>query len=146
MSLQNKIEQDIKLAMTQKNELEVSVLRMAKSALQNKLIEIKKKELTDEEVLLVLSNQAKRRKEAAESFTKGGREEMAQKELDELKIIEKYLPVQIGKEEIKKIVLEVIEKMGDNKNFGAVMGQAMAKLKGRADGKLVTQIVKEQMG
>ena len=104
MSLQNKIEQDIKLAMTQKNELEVSVLRMVKSALQNKLIEIKKKELSDDEVLSVLSNQAKRRKEAAESFAKGGREEMAQKEKDELIIIEKYLPKQMTEEEIKKIL------------------------------------------
>ncbi|XOU93980.1 MAG: GatB/YqeY domain-containing protein [Candidatus Kerfeldbacteria bacterium] len=146
MSLQNKIEQDIRQAMTQKNELEVSVLRMVKSALQNKSIELKKKELGDDEVLSVLSNQAKRRKEAADSFAKGGREEMAQKEKDELKIIEKYLPEQMSEDDVKKIVLEIIDKMGDNKNFGAVMGQTMAKLNGQADGKLVTQIVKDELG
>ncbi len=70
---------------------------------------------------------------------------MAQKEKDELVIIEKYLPEQMSEEKVRKIIKEVITEMGDQKNFGAVMGQAMAKLKGQADGKLVTQLVKEEM-
>jgi len=145
MSLQNDIEKDFKEAMTQKKEIDVSVLRLIKSAIHNQMIADKKKELSDEEVMAVITNQAKRRKESIEAFTKGDREELAVKERAELQIIEKYLPEQLSEEEIKKVVQDIIGKSGDNPNFGAVMGLTMAQLKGQADGKMVTQIVKAEL-
>ncbi len=143
MSLQNQIEKDLKEAMLQKKEINVSVLRMIKSAVHNQMIADKKKELPDEEIMAVIANQAKRRKESIEAFSKGGRSELVLKEQRELAIIEQYLPKQMSEEEIKKVVQEVISKIGDNPNFGTVMGQCMGRLKGQADGKLVTQVVKE---
>lgn len=145
MSLQNDIEKDLKEAMTQKKEIEVSVLRLIKSAIHNQMIADKKKELSDEEVMAVITNQAKRRKESIEAFTKGDREELAAKERAELQIIQKYLPEQLSDEEIKKVVQDIIGQAGDNPNFGAVMGQTMAKLKGQADGNVVTKIVKAEL-
>lgn len=145
MSLQTQIENDLKEAMTQKKEIDVSVLRMIKSAAHNQMIAEKKKELNDEELMAVITNQAKRRKESITAFNNGNRPELAAKEEAELQIIEKYLPEQLSEEEVKKVVQEVIKGMGDNPNFGAVMGQSMAKLKGQADGKIVTQIVKAEL-
>jgi len=145
MSLQNQIEKELKEAMTQKKATEVSVLRMIISAVKNQMIADKKKELNDEEVMAVITNQAKRRKESIAAFEKGGRQDLADQEKAELEIIQAYLPEQLSAEEIKKAVDDIISKQGDNPNFGAVMGQVMAKLKGQADGKIVTQIVKDAL-
>ncbi len=142
MPLVQKIDQDLRAAMTERDALTVSVLRMVKSALHNQQIALKKKELSEAEVLSVLQNQAKRRRESIEAFTKGERKELALKERHELEIIERYLPVQLSPEEIKKVVQSVISASAE-KNFGLVMRAAMAKLKGQADGALVSKTVKE---
>ena len=145
MSLQETIDQDLKKAMIQKEELVVSVLRMFKSALHNQVTAKKKKKLSDEEALEIIVSQAKKYKDSIEAFKKGNRDDLVEKEEKELKIIKQYLPEQLSSEEINKIVQEVISQVGDEKNFGKVMGQVMGRVKGRADGKVVTQIVKESL-
>jgi uncharacterized protein YqeY len=145
MSLQETIDQDLKGAMIQKKELVVSVLRMLKSALHNQVIAKKKKKLSDEETLGIILSQAKKCKDSIEAFKKGSRDDLVEKEEQELKIIKQYLPKQLSSKEINKIVQEVIGQVGDEKNFGKVMGQVMGRVKGRADGNVITQIVKESL-
>lgn len=146
MNLKERITKDTIEALKKKNETEVSVLRMLSSAIKNAEIEAKK-ELSDEETVQILTKQAKQRKEAIEEYKKAGREELAEKEEKELKIIEEYLPEKMSEEEILKIVEEIVseqkpEGMGD---FGKIMGAAMAKLKGKADGNTVSEAVKKAL-
>ncbi len=144
MEIIKQLEKDLVEAMKAKRETELSVLRMLKTALKNKAIELKK-DLTADEALAVLKSEAKKRRDSIEAFKDGGREDLAEKETSELVILEKYLPEQMSedqvREEAKKIIDELTEEQKNN--FGAVMGQVMAKLKGKADGGLVGKIVKE---
>ena len=143
MSLQETIDQDLKKAMIQKNELVVSVLRLIKSAFHNQLIAKKKKKLSDQEALEIITSQAKKCKDSIEAFKKGNRDDLVEKEEQEFKVIEQYLPKQLSSKEINKIVQEVVDQIEDKKNFGDVMGRVMSKIKGQADGKVVTQVVKD---
>ena len=101
--------------------------------------------LLEDEVLEIISSEIKKRKEAVLLFEKGGRIELAEKEKEEAKILEKYLPEQLSEEEIKKLARDIIEKNGakDLKDTGKIMAELMPKLKGKADGSLVSKIVKE---
>ena len=101
--------------------------------------------LLEDEVLEIISSEIKKRKEAALLFEKGKRMDLAEKEKEEAKILEKYLPEQLSEEEIKKLAREIIEKNGakDLKNMGKIMAGLMPKLKGRADGGLVSKIIRE---
>ncbi len=101
--------------------------------------------LSNEELLEIISSEAKKRKEAILGYEKGGREDSVKKEKAELEILEKYLPEQLSEEEIKKMVKEIIEKSGTSemKDMGKVMSEIMPKVKGRADGNLVSGIVKK---
>lgn len=143
MSLQETIDRDLKKAMIQKDELAVSVLRMLKSALHNRIIAKKKKKLSDQETLEVISSQAKQHKDSIEAFKKGNRDDLVKKEEREFEVIKQYLPKQLSVQEIKKIVQEIIGPMGDEKDFGRVMKQVMGRVKGQADGQVVSQVVKE---
>ncbi len=144
MEIIKQLEEDLVEAMKAKRETELSVLRMLKTALKNKSIELKN-DLTADEALAVLKSEAKKRRDSIDAFKDGGREDLAEKEATELLILEKYLPEQMSedqvREEAKKIIDELTEEQKNN--FGAVMGQVMAKLKGKADGGLVGKIVKE---
>ncbi len=159
-----KIQQDLALALKGKKELELSVLRLLNSAIVNKekvkrykiskekpdLTETeleKESELSDEETLEVISWELKKRKEAAIEFEKGKRMELAEKEKKEAEILEKYLPEQFSEEEIKKLVQQVIDKSGakEIKDMGKIMSELMPKVKGKADGNLVSKIVKEML-
>ena len=159
-SLQEKINQDLKKAFMGKEELTVSVLRMLNSAIHNKEIEkrtkcsktekdIKKLEelskLTEEEVLEVVSSEAKKRRDSIVEFEKGGRQDLADKETKELEILKKYLPEQMGEEQIREEVKKVIEEMNTAgpKDMGKVMSALMPKLKGKAEGGIVSKIVNE---
>ena len=152
MSFYQRINNDLKDAMKAGDNFKVSALRMFLSVFHNKEIEKKGKglepALTDEEIIEILGREAKKRKESAEIYIKGGRQDLAGKESGELEIINKYLPEQIGSEEIEKIVAAIIEKTGakDIKNFGKVMGEAMKELKGKADASLVSEIVRKKLG
>lgn len=148
MPLEEQINQDLKKAMTDKNTSVVAALRFLLSAMHNEAIARKKKDkkLTDEEALSVIAAQAKKRKESIIAFCQGGRNEMAAQEEEELKIISQYLPTPLTETEIKKVVQGVFNSIGEEKNFGQIMKQAMAKLKGQADGQVVARIVKELLG
>lgn len=162
MSIKEKITTDLKDALKEKKELEVSVFRMLLAAILNKEKEkraklakeeeglkeeelAKKSQLTDEEVLEVVSSEAKKSKEAIEAFKKGGRADLVGKEKAELEILKKYLPEQFSEEEIKKLVQEAIAKVGASspKDMGKVMAELMPQVKGKADGNTVSKIVKE---
>lgn len=151
MTLEAKIKSDFITAFKARNAEVADTLRMLQSALHNRIIEKKGKgeeaTLSDEEVLEIIRRESKKRKEAANLFTEGGRADLAEKELKELKILEVYLPAQMSEEDIRKEVAAVIASMGpvDPKDFGKVMGAVMKQLKGKADAGLANKILKEQL-
>jgi uncharacterized protein len=146
MSLfQEQISKDINSAMKAGDKLRTETLRMIRA----QIIEFNKRglnrEITPDEELSILTSAAKKRKEAIEEFSKAGRTEMAEKEQSELNIIQEYLPKQLTKEEIYEIVKKIVADSGatSQKDFGKVMPLTMKELKGKADGKLIQDIVKE---
>lgn len=150
MSLQEKLIQNLKDAMKAGDADKVSVLRMLSSALKNRAIEKGKDAvLTDDEAMQVLAREAKKRKESIEAFEKGGRPDLAEKEKVELALIEAYLPKQMSREEVVAAVEKVIETLRQaqgNLAFSEVMKAVMAELKGKADGKMISEVVKEKLG
>ena len=147
MALAEKIQSDIADSMRSKDQLRLGVLRMMKSAVKLKEVE-KMKPLEDPEVIAVLNTLVKQRKDSVEQFRKGGREELAQKEEAEIKIIEEYLPAAASDDDIAKAVVEAIQETGASsiKDMGKVMKAVMARLAGKtADGSRVSQLVKEKL-
>jgi uncharacterized protein YqeY len=149
MSLSEQIQKDITAAMKARDEARLSTLRMVKAALKNREIE-KMAPLDDKESQQVLSTLIKQRKDSIEQFTKGGRQEMADKEAAEIKIIESYLPKAASEEEIVAGVRAVIGELGSPsmKDMGAVMKNVMARFSGagiRVDGKQVSEVVKRAL-
>lgn len=146
MNLGEKITQDLKEAMKAGNAEKVGVLRMLNASFQNRQIEKGRDAvLTDEDTLQVLMREAKKRRESVEAFTKGNRPELAEKEKSELLIVEAYLPKQMSKEEVVTEVDKVLAGLVDKSNAGLVMKAVMAELKGKADGKLISEVVKEKL-
>ncbi len=143
-----KIQADIKVAMKARDKAKLLVLRMLTSAIKNKQIELKNRdEVSAELIIQVLKSEIKKRRDAAETYRQGERAELAKKEEMEIKILEEYLPEQMSQAEIKEIVKQIVgTEQCSVQNFGAIMGQAMAKTKGQADGTVVSQIVKEMLG
>ena len=159
--LKERIQQDLKDALKKKQELLVSVLRLVITVFYNKEIEKKTKlreenglseeeitkqgQLTDEEITNIISSEIKKRKDAISIFEKGQRQDLAEKEKKEIEILQKYLPEQLSDEQIKKLAKEIIEKVGakEIKDMGKVMAELIPKIKGRAEGGKVSQIVKE---
>jgi len=134
-------------AMRNKDQLRLSVLRMMKSAVKLKEVE-KMKPLDENEVIAVLNTLVKQRKDSVEQFRKGGREELAQKEESEIKIIEEYLPAAASEDEIRKAINEAVQETGaaSMTDMGKVMKTALARLAGKsADGSRVSQMVKEKL-
>jgi uncharacterized protein YqeY len=149
MSLIEQIQQDITAAMKAREEQRLSTLRMVKTALKNREIE-KMAPLDEKESQAVLSTLIKQRKESVEQFTKGGRQEMADKEAAEIILIESYLPKAAGEAEIAAGVKATIAEMGSPtmKDMGTVMKNAMARFSGagmRVDGKVVSDAVKREL-
>jgi uncharacterized protein len=149
MTLVEQIQKDITTAMKARDEQRLSALRMVKTALKNREIE-KMAPLDDKESQAVLGTLIKQRKESVEQFTKGGRQEMADKEAAEIVLIESYLPKAAGEAEIVAGVKAVIAEMGSPtmKDMGAVMKNAMARFAGagmRVDGKIVSETVKREL-
>ena len=140
------LQEDLKNAQLSRDEVKVSTLRLLLSEI--KYAQIKKGgDLVDEDIVLVVQREVKKRKEAASGYRLGGREDNAQKEEAELKILEGYLPAQLSKEELIKIVEETISEMGATnvQDMGKVIGAVMGKVKGKTDGGSVSQIVKEKL-
>ena len=149
MGISEQVQKDMVEAMRKREELRLSTLRMVKAALKNKEIE-KRAPLDDKESQQVLSTLIKQRHDSIEQFQKGGRQELANKEAAEIKLIEAYLPQALGGEEITSAVKAAIAEMGSPtmKDMGTVMKNVMAKLQAsgaRVEGKTVSEIVKKQL-
>ena len=133
---------DLKEAMKQKDSTKVLVLRSLVAGLKNAEIE-KSGELTQEEEDKVIKKEAKKRQDAIEMYKKGSRPELVEKETVELGIIQKYLPKGLSEDEVKKIVTKMKEAGEIDGDFGTSMRAVMAKIQGKADGRIVSQLVKE---
>lgn len=148
MPLMEQILKDLTAAMKAKEQLKLDTLRMMKAALKNREIDAGKT-LDDAEIVKVLTTLVKQRRDAAEQYTKGGRQELADKELAEIKVIESYLPAAASEAEIEQAVTATIQELGASspKDIGAVMKGAMARLAGKSvDGKTVNNLVKQKLG
>jgi uncharacterized protein YqeY len=146
VSLADRINQDMKAAMKQRNRGRVGALRMLGAALKNGEIEAERP-LTEEEEQVVLRRQLKQREESAEAFRKAGREERAASESAEAEIVREYLPEPLSADELEQIVDEALRETGATgiKDMGAVMGQAMALAEGRAEGRELAALVRVKL-
>jgi hypothetical protein len=144
-----KLQEQLKQSMLAKNELKTSVLRMLLSAIN--YYEIQKGgagyEASEEDILSVIQNQAKQRRDSIEQFKNAGRLELADKEQKELELLKVFLPTQMSEEEVKKLVDEAVLETGATTmtDIGKVMGVLMPKVKGKADGNLVSNLVKQKL-
>ncbi|MGA2911198.1 MAG: GatB/YqeY domain-containing protein [Candidatus Levyibacteriota bacterium] len=143
------LQEELKQSMLARNELKTSVLRMLLSAIN--YYEIEKGgagyQATEEDILTVTQNQAKQRRDSIEQFKTAGRQELVDKETKELEFLSVYLPQQMSEEEITKLVKEAITQTGATSmaDMGKLMGALMPKVKGKADGNLVSSIVKQNL-
>ncbi|MGB3237529.1 MAG: GatB/YqeY domain-containing protein [Geitlerinemataceae cyanobacterium] len=150
MSLKDRISDQIKAAMKSKDKIRLETVRSIKKIILEKESSIRgegRESLTEAEEMEVLMQQAKQRRDSIDQYVTAGREDLADKERQELTIIEEYLPKQLTEEEVGAIVDEIIANVGATspKDMGKVMGPAMQRLKGQADGKLVQQVVKAKL-
>jgi uncharacterized protein YqeY len=149
MTLQQRVDSDLKEAMRAKDPTKLNVLRMLKSALKYAAIAKSdaEAELSDAEAVQVIRKQAKQRQDSIESFEKGGRAELAEKEKEELAILNTYLPQGMTPDELAKVVRETIAELGatSKAQMGAVMKALQAKVGGRADGKTLSSEVQKQL-
>ncbi len=162
MKLKEKIQEDLKKSLKEKDALKSSVLRLLLASLLNKEKEkryknyqarpditekelVEKSELIDDEILDVVSSEIKKRREAAIEFEKGKRQELVDKEKKEMEILKIFLPAQMPEGDVRNLVREIINSTGakNQKDMGKVMSQLMPKIKGKADGSMVSTIVKE---
>ncbi|MBC8265021.1 MAG: GatB/YqeY domain-containing protein [Anaerolineales bacterium] len=144
MSLKDKLTEDLKQTIRQGDELGRSTLRLVMAAIKNAEIE-KKRELEEGELLAIIAKEAKLRRESIAQFEKGGRQDLVDREKAELQILVAYLPEQLSREEIEAKARQIIEEVGATSpaQTGAVMHRLMPLMQGKADGKLVNQVVKE---
>lgn len=147
MSLIERISVEIAASQKQGDGARVGVLRMLLSAVRNREIELRAKgaSLTDLETTAVLTKEAKKRKEAIELFTKGGRSDLAAKEASELEMVYGYIPKEMTGEEVEREI-DVVLKEESSREFPVLMRAAMARMKGRADGTIVSEILKSKIG
>jgi uncharacterized protein YqeY len=147
MTLQQRIESAMREAMVARDIRRVGTLRMAMAAFQNRRIELGR-DLTDEDVIDILTKQMKLRRESIEHFKAGGRDAMVQVEEEESAIIAEFLPQQLSGEEISSLVASAIEETGASSptDMGKVMSHLQPKTRGRADGKAVAELVRQRLG
>jgi len=141
-ALKERITQDMKEAMKERDILKVSTLRLLLAEIKNKEID-KKGELTDEEILSLIQKAVKQREESIEQYRKGNRSDLVEKETKEIEILKSYLPEPLSEEELDRIIEETIKEVGamGPKDMGKVMKAIMPKVKGRVDGKIVNERV-----
>jgi len=157
MSIKDKINENIKSALKNGLNDEASALRFLNSAIKNKELEKRARlskenknaaelenlsELSDEEILSVISSEIKKRKDSVAQYERGGRDDLVEKEAAELEILKKYAPAEIPEEELKILIKN---KIAGEKDFGKAMGLVMVEVKGRADGSLVKKIIEEEI-
>lgn len=136
------VKKDLVAAQKAGDKGKVETLRLVFAEIKNRRI-AKGEDLEDGEIIDLLGKEVKKRRDSAEAFRKGGREELAQKEEKEIEIISAYLPEQMGEDEIRAAVKKVMDE-NPSLDFGPLMGKAMAELKGKADGALVKKVVQEE--
>jgi uncharacterized protein YqeY len=146
MSLEERLVEEMKQAMKSNDKLRLSTIRMIRSALKNKEIELRKK-LEDEDVVKVVQVMVRKGEESVEQFQAGGRVDLVEKEKKELEILKSFLPQPLSQEEILKIIDQSIQETQASslKDIGKVMKSVMPKIGGKADGKLINQLVKERL-
>ena len=146
MSLNDRLSEDMKQAMKNKDKLKLSVIRMVRSAIKNAEIE-SKSTLSDDEVITVLNRELKQRRDSLQEFKNAGREDLVEGLLAEIEILHQYLPEQLTEQELKDIIQSVINEVGatSKKDMGKVMGALIPKINGRADGKLASQLVQQYL-
>lgn len=147
MSLLERLNNDMKQAMKNKEKDRLTTIRMVKASLQNEAIKLGKQELSEEEELTVLSREVKQRKDSLQEFEKAGRQDLVEKIQTELKHVEIYMPQQLSEEEVTEIVKEAIAETGaaSKADMGRVMAVLMPKVKGKADGSLVNKLVQQHL-
>lgn len=146
MSLQAQLEADLKDALRQGDDVRKGTIRLVLASLKNQQIE-NRAPLDLQQELSVLQREAKRRREAADEYERLGRGDLAQKELAEHSVIETYLPQQLGHDEVRALVQQAIQSTGasSQRDMGRVMSALMPQVKGRADGKVLSQMVRETL-
>ncbi|MGE7764468.1 GatB/YqeY domain-containing protein [Peribacillus sp. NPDC096540] len=146
MSLLERLNNDMKQAMKNKEKDKLSVIRMLKASIQNEALKLRQ-DLTDDEELTVLSRELKQRKDSLQEFENAGRSDLVDKVRTELVYVEAYMPEQLSEEEISKIVKQTIEEVNatSKADMGRVMGALMPKVKGKADGSLVNKLVQQHL-
>lgn len=147
--LKQQLQEELKQAMLTRNLIKTSVLRMVISAIGYHEIKTGGAgyNATDEDVLSVIQKEAKQHKDSIEQFTKGGRQDLVDKETKELQLLQKYLPLQMSEEKVRELVKQAIDQTQSTsaKDMGKVMGTLMPKVKGKADGGMVSRLVKEEL-
>jgi uncharacterized protein YqeY len=146
MTFKEQLAQDMKAAMKQKAHTQLSTIRLIRTGIKNREIDLGK-ELEDDDVLKVIVSLMKQHKDSIEQFQQGGRIDLVEKEQAELAVLEAYLPQQLSEEEIRTIIREAIEAVQATslKDMGKVMKYVMPRMQGRADGRMINQLVKEKL-
>ncbi|MBS4217104.1 GatB/YqeY domain-containing protein [Bacillus sp. FJAT-49711] len=147
MSLLERLNEDMKQAMKNKEKEKLSVIRMLKAAMQNEAIKLGRQTLSEEEELTVLSREVKQRKDSLHEFQKANRDDLAEKVQNELAFVDIYMPEQLTDEEVEALVKQAISESGASSkvDMGKVMGILMPKVKGKADGALVSKLVQRHL-
>ncbi|MDG0814730.1 GatB/YqeY domain-containing protein [Bdellovibrio svalbardensis] len=147
MEIRDKIAADVKAAMIAKESVKLGALRMLQAAIKNREIDMRPDAITPDEVLLVIKKLVKQRKESIDQFQQAGRQDLVDQETAELKVLEVYLPAQMGREQIEALVVEVIAALGAKtvKDMGPVMKEVIAKSGGAADNKIVSEVIKAKL-
>lgn len=147
MELREKIMADVKSAMVSKDTIKLNTLRFLQSAIKNKEIELRPNPISLDDVMGVIKKIVKQRKESIDQFQSAGRTDLVDQETAELKVMETYLPAQMSKEQIEKLVADVIASTGAKtiKDMGTVMKEAQARSGGQADGKMMSEIIKAKL-
>jgi len=138
---------DVKTAMRDKNQVKLNALRFLQAAIKNREIELRPNPINADEVMGVIKKLVKQRKESIDQYQAGGRQDLVDQEAAELKILESYLPAQMGRDQIEKVVTEVIAALGAKtvKDMGPVMKEVIARTAGTADNKTVSEVIKSKL-
>lgn len=147
MEIREQISNDVKNAMREKDSLKLNTLRFLQSAVKNREIEMRPDPITSDEIMAVLKKLVKQRKESIDQYVAGGRQDLADQEAAELKILETYLPAQLSREKVESIVNEVVAALSAKtiKDMGPVMKEVQARTAGSADNKLVSELVRAKL-
>jgi uncharacterized protein YqeY len=147
LEIRDRLTSDMKEAMKSKDQLKLEAIRFLQAAIKNKEIELRPNPISGDDVLSVVKKMIKQRKDSIEQYQAASRQDLADKETAELKILEAYMPAQMSREQIEKLVTETIEELNASsiKDMGTVMKSVSAKTAGSADNKVVSEIIRAQL-